>query len=290
MPNFKNTSSLPTGFEGTFGIDMVPDSDGLLIESGDAIDNGADLDSSLNGAINLSGRSGGWARPQGTRWDIGAYEAVTIFPPDTTPPANISTVNDGSVPGPDGDIDSTYSTNQLSANWSASSDPDTGISRYEYAIGLTPGGSDIVEWTSTSNGTVTGVTESGLSLTVGMVYYFTVKAVNGVSLRSNPISSDGQVVCETDLNPQDILEKIEVWSNPFSPKSGNKMKFTNLPSNSTLKIYTLSGKLVCKLYGEEEINWDGRNEKAQVIAPGLYVYVVTDDQRNKKTGKLAVTR
>lgn len=61
-PTFKNTSSLPTGFTGTYGTDMVPNADGLSIISGNAIDHGADLGTSYNGAINLSGRSGGIVR------------------------------------------------------------------------------------------------------------------------------------------------------------------------------------------------------------------------------------
>ncbi|MFC1558321.1 right-handed parallel beta-helix repeat-containing protein [candidate division KSB1 bacterium] len=75
-PNFKNPSNLPTGFNGVYGIDIEPNSDGLSIKSGDAIDNGADLGGSYNGAINLTGKSGRLARPQGSAWDIGAYEYI----------------------------------------------------------------------------------------------------------------------------------------------------------------------------------------------------------------------
>jgi hypothetical protein len=119
---------------------------------------------------------------------------------DTTPPIDIATVNDGTG----SDIDSTSSTTELSANWTESTDPDTGISRYDYAIGTTPGGINTVEWTSTSDGTVTAVTESGLSLVVGVTYYFTVKAVNGVGLESSPSNSDGQVVSGFDGIPPGI--------------------------------------------------------------------------------------
>jgi hypothetical protein len=116
---------------------------------------------------------------------------------DTTPPIDIVTVNDGAGQ----DIDTTSSTTELSANWSESSDPDTEILKYWYAIGDTPGSTGVVEWTSTGNGTVTGVTESGLSLTVGATYYFTVKAENGVSLQSNSTSSDGQCVLGGGTGP-----------------------------------------------------------------------------------------
>jgi len=69
------------------------------------------------------------------------------------------------------------------------------------------------------------------------------------------------------------------------------MKFTNLPSWSDIKIYTLSGKLVRRLNESEgEISWDGKNLNGQQIAPGLYIYVIEDEYRNKKIGKLAVSK
>jgi hypothetical protein len=109
-------------------------------------------------------------------------------PPDTTPPADIATVNDGTGT----DIDSIPQGAGLSANWSASSDPDGWISGYRYAIGTTPGGTNTVGWTSNAG---TGVTRTDLSLTVGVTYYFSVKAVNGAGLESlSAASSDGQCV------------------------------------------------------------------------------------------------
>jgi hypothetical protein len=73
-PMFKNVVNLPAGFTGIFGTNMEPTTDGLLISTGDAIGQGATLDTSYNGAINLSGRSGGLTRPSTGGWDIGAYQ------------------------------------------------------------------------------------------------------------------------------------------------------------------------------------------------------------------------
>jgi hypothetical protein len=70
-PTFKNSSNLPTGFSGTYGTDMVPNADGLSISSAPALDSGANLGSSYNGAINFSGITGS---PTRSVWDIGAYE------------------------------------------------------------------------------------------------------------------------------------------------------------------------------------------------------------------------
>jgi len=94
-------------------------------------------------------------------------------------------VNDGTG----SDIDTATSSTQLSANWSPSSDPESGIARYWYAVGTSPGATNTVNWTSA--GATTAVTVTGLSLVNNQKYYFTVKAENGVGLMSAPVSSDG---------------------------------------------------------------------------------------------------
>ena len=90
-PSFLNTSNLPTGFTGTYGINMGPNSNGLSIESGNALKNGADLGPNFNGAINLSGKSGGLIRPNNL-WDIGAYQLVTEEPTAPKPPSGLRIV------------------------------------------------------------------------------------------------------------------------------------------------------------------------------------------------------
>jgi hypothetical protein len=109
------------------------------------------------------------------------------IPSDTTPPANIATVNDGTG----SDIAFTLSTTQLQANWTSSSDPE-GFSGYKYAIGTTAGASNIVTWTIAGN--VLNVTKTGLTLTTGTTYYFSVKAVNTAGLESAATNSNGQFV------------------------------------------------------------------------------------------------
>ncbi len=107
---------------------------------------------------------------------------------DWTPPATVTYVYDGT----DADIDTTFDPHQLSANWSSSMDENSGINSYWYAIGTTPGGTDVQDWMS--NGTDTVVTASGfVALEDNVTYYFTVKAMNGAGLLSDPVSSDGQI-------------------------------------------------------------------------------------------------
>ncbi len=83
-PSFLNTTDLPTGFIGTYGLDLRPNTDGLSLQSGSpAIDTGADLGSIYNSSINSI------TRPQSSGWDIGAYESAGSRP---DPPKNFKVV------------------------------------------------------------------------------------------------------------------------------------------------------------------------------------------------------
>ena len=109
---------------------------------------------------------------------------------DTTPPSAPANVRDGTG----ADISTTSSTTQLSANWDAATDAESGISGYQYAIGTSAGGTQTVNWTSLGN--VTTVTKTGLTLTVGQTYYFSVQAVNGAGLTGSATNSNGQTVVD----------------------------------------------------------------------------------------------
>lgn len=119
---------------------------------------------------------------------------------DWTPPTDVF-VNDGTGP----DIDTSYAINQLSANWTSSNDPHSGITGYYYCIGTSPGDSDVVNWTF--NWAQTSISVNNNNLTPGQLYYFSVKAQNGAGLLSNPQNSDGQViVINTGLSPHQPLQ------------------------------------------------------------------------------------
>lgn len=97
---------------------------------------------------------------------------------DTTPPTApvVSAWGDGSL-------------TQLSARASAS-DPDSEIVGYRYAIGSTPGGSDVVNWTNTD---YTEISRTGLLLQPDQAYYVSFQARNLAGLWS-PIGVSNAVV------------------------------------------------------------------------------------------------
>ena len=72
------------------------------------------------------------------------------------------------------------------------------------------------------------------------------------------------------------------------------IKFVNLTAKSTLSIYTLSGKLVYSFKDQNfvggELIWNGRNAASKYVAPGIYIYVITDVAGKKKTGKIVIKK
>jgi len=138
-----------------------------------------------------------------------------------------STVNDGTST----DIDSTASQTTLSANWTTSTDANSGIAKYWYAIGTTAGATDVVNWTD--NLLNTSVTKSGLTLTNGQHYYFSIKTVDGAGLTSI-CNSDG-VLVNISTEIQEYSETFDIKAFP-NPSAGNISFSFNLKDDENIEI------------------------------------------------------
>jgi len=72
-----------------------------------------------------------------------------------------------------------------------------------------------------------------------------------------------------------------------------KLRFTHLPPNATIKIFTVTGEYVNTIHHSDSdvgaVFWNLRTENNQEIAPGLYIYVVESGSK-KHVGKFAVVR
>jgi hypothetical protein len=125
---------------------------------------------------------------------VGVSEGIEVTAgSDTTPPTIPSVTDEGAT---------TTSDNQLHATWT-STDPESGVVEYQYAIGTSAGATDLVSWTSA--GSDTEITHTGLSLTPGTTYYISVKAKNGAGLWSELGANDGiAVVAEGAAQKEDI--------------------------------------------------------------------------------------
>ncbi len=149
---------------------------------------------------------------------------------DWTPPSDVTNLYDGTA----ADINNTASSTELSANWTASVDVNSSVSRYWYAIGTTPGGTNVRNWTS--NWFSTDLTATGLSLTVGTTYYISIKAENGAGLMSNVVTTDGQIVD----NPSGTPTSSFIVKNAYSC-ANDSIELTNTSSNATSYQWSVNG-------------------------------------------------
>jgi hypothetical protein len=112
--------------------------------------------------------------------------------------------------------------------------------------------------------------------------------------------SDLSLLGEVDAISQGDLDKIKVVPNPFIVQSGfagsqsNSIRFTHLPTQCQIYIYTVSGEFVDHIPHNSPVDsnefWDLKNGKGQDVAPGLYIYTVETLNDLKKIGKFAIVR
>ncbi|HHG83498.1 MAG TPA: hypothetical protein ENJ82_02015 [Bacteroidetes bacterium] len=157
------------------------------------------------------------------------------FKIDWTPPSNPA-VADGLA----ADIDTSFQNTTLSANWSNCVDGNSGIRRYEFAIGTTAGGTNVQGWTA--NALNTSVTVSGLNLQHNQRYFVAVRAVNLAELPSAEVSSDGQLVWSPlAASPDRLRQYFKYWPNP----AGEWLRFrSDWPGRIQLRLRDAYGRVV----------------------------------------------
>ncbi|MFC1637538.1 Ig-like domain-containing protein [Candidatus Margulisiibacteriota bacterium] len=93
--------------------------------------------------------------------------------------------------------------------------------------------------------------------------------------------------------PAETLTEAYAYPNPFKPGAGHTIvTFTNLASECTIKIFTLTGELVRTILetdGDGVATWDVKNESGEDVASGLYLFAIKSGD-DLKRGKLAVIR
>ena len=100
---------------------------------------------------------------------------------------------------------------------------------------------------------------------------------------------------------EDDLDAIKVVPNPYMVSAQweqsqytKRLLFTNLPTECTIKIYTLTGEFINSMehdnaYDDSEA-WDLTTINRQEVAPGLYVFAVELPNGQKHIGKFAIIR
>ena len=102
------------------------------------------------------------------------------------------------------DIEWVISSSELEASWNSFNDPLSGIKNYEYAVGDSPEGVNILSWTNI--GLETQVLIQGLPLSHGSQYYIGVRGIDSVDNIGPPSFSNGLTV---DLVLPDVTGVIE---------------------------------------------------------------------------------
>ncbi len=87
------------------------------------------------------------------------------------------------------------------------------------------------------------------------------------------------------------LENLIVYPNPFEPTRGHSgIVFAGLTIDADIRIFDLSGREVLAEDVSWQISWvwDARDKQGEIVSRGVYIYLVTNSQGEKKIGKIAV--
>jgi spore germination protein YaaH len=186
---------------------------------------------------------------------------------DWTVPTSVS-VNDGTST----DIDTTYSLTDLSGNWTMSSDTNSDVINYWYAIGTAAGATDLVNWTTANLNT--SITQTGLTLIPGQYYFFSVKSEDGAGLFSNIISSNGQLVLSTTgINESENDLHLIAYPNPFNETATVQYDLQN-QDNVEIMLINILGKQI--IIQPKQSQQSGKhkltiNSSELNLAKGMYI-------------------
>jgi hypothetical protein len=95
--------------------------------------------------------------------------------------------------------------------------------------------------------------------------------------------------------PYTNLGAVVVYPNPYraKEKSVAEVKFGHLPPRVTVRLYELTGGLVCNLEKnnpQSVLVWNLTNTQGSPVASGIYIYILQDGQGGEVRGKVAIIR
>jgi hypothetical protein len=137
-----------------------------------------------------------------------------------------------------------------------------------------------------------------LDTRVGEILYYAVVSVDEHGKKSGMTNSTRH---ETQLAAVDELEDVYVVPNPFIVDSGfsggreaeGRIGFYRMPERATIRIYSYSGQLVETIHHDDDrysTAWLQVTRNNQLIASGVYFYVVETPEGDMMRGKFVVIR
>lgn len=205
----------------------------------------------------------------------------------STRPGNLGPAAPPSAPGtPVADRQFSYDGSAV-FSWEAATS-GVGILDYDFFVGSTPGGSDILAVSTTSTSyPVTG-------LATGRTYYAMVRATSNGGA-DGPFSSISAGLPVFISNQSPSIPKPINWPNPFNPAHGPTQIgfFMTGPGSVTLSIYTLTGSKVYSetrqfAAGNQIFPWNGNSSNGGRVAPGGYVCLIETSTGQRQKFKIAV--
>ncbi|HOH08989.1 MAG TPA: two-component regulator propeller domain-containing protein [bacterium] len=136
---------------------------------------------------------------------------------------------------------------------------------------------------STSTSALVGdnVTSFAFNEHTGQLY---IGTTNGLSRLQTPFT-----------RPAANLSRLAGYPNPFTLEGpGALFYIENLADKATVRIYTPEGRLIrhipaVQIHGSRTI-WDGRNDRGELVASGIYLFLATTESGEAGSGKVAVIR
>ncbi len=197
---------------------------------------------------------------------------------DLSAPLSIMNVND-IFPS---DADTLIIGSPVNAFWNNSTDVNSGINGYRYALGTAPGTDDVVSWTWATD---TSVLCTNILLQIGQMYYFSVLAENNAGLSSTTSISDGfLVLSSTKVLLIDNITKTKVY--PLPAKENVNFFF---PENNRyqLIITDMSGKII----QENEIEGSLFSFNIKNLNNGIFFFTLKNlSSGNLEKGKFSVVK
>ena len=134
----------------------------------------------------------------------------------------------------------------------------------------------------------------------------TTTSVNS-DFAESPIDSSQLVYLTPATPPADNMEHIGVVPNPYKGSAEwdlgpgqREVHFINVPSGSTIRIYTSNGELLRVLTQNPssspggvtgEVAWDLKNDQGRTVVSGIYLYTVhPTDGRTPKKGHFVIIK
>ncbi|MBU0474878.1 MAG: hypothetical protein KKF62_12040 [Bacteroidetes bacterium] len=155
------------------------------------------------------------------------------------------------------------------------------VGTYQGLFVMSPDGSHLIAQYDSKNSPLPS--DNILSLAIdestGLVYI-------GTSLGLSTLTT-------SSLEPKQEFSKILTYPSPFKIGVHEYVTFDGLVKNSTIKILSISGKLIKTLEtpGGRITFWDGKDENGKFVSSGIYLLVAFDEEADKiTTSKFAVIR